>query len=101
MGSSMNTAVTLVLIFSLSFLPSKSVGYSMGRENIDSRNQVKKVLGSRPPQCLNKCLNCRPCIAALVVPPHRKNDAETSSEEDENYYLLTWKCKCGDKMFQP
>ncbi|XWS70704.1 hypothetical protein CRYUN_Cryun03dG0070100 [Craigia yunnanensis] len=27
------------------------------------------VLGSRPPNCVNRCFSCRPCMAALVASP--------------------------------
>lgn len=67
--------------------------------------QVKTVLGSRPPECVNKCLNCRPCVATLVVPPHPVNrikaKSSSSKGDDENYYLLSWRCKCGNKLFHP
>ncbi|KAD6794548.1 hypothetical protein E3N88_05444 [Mikania micrantha] len=66
--------------------------------------QKKKILGSRPPGCVNKCMNCSPCRATLVIPPHHKMIGyrdQSSHGEDDCYYLLSWKCKCGDKLFQP
>ncbi|KAF8400636.1 hypothetical protein HHK36_013935 [Tetracentron sinense] len=64
--------------------------------------QRKLVLGSRPPRCINKCLSCSPCMATLVIPPHQSRGFKVSShEEDDSYYLLSWKCRCGDKLFQP
>jgi hypothetical protein len=64
--------------------------------------QMKLVLGSRPPRCVNKCLSCRPCMAALVPSPRHRTDLKVSSHQgDESYYLLSWKCKCKDKFFQP
>ncbi|GAV82506.1 hypothetical protein CFOL_v3_25957 [Cephalotus follicularis] len=88
-------AVTLMLICSLTLFPSKSVGSLLGLK------RMKTVLGSRPPRCLNRCLSCRPCMAALVIPPHPKNGSKTSSHGDASYYLLSWRCKCGNKFFQP
>ncbi|CAI9779956.1 unnamed protein product [Fraxinus pennsylvanica] len=62
----------------------------------------KMVLGSRPPGCVNKCMNCRPCEATVVIPPHRKKVFEKlSNRGDDTYYLLAWKCRCGDKLYQP
>ncbi|XP_062154197.1 EPIDERMAL PATTERNING FACTOR-like protein 8 [Alnus glutinosa] len=94
----LKVAVTVGFIFSLSFLPSIP-GYS---ENLKQREMV---LGSKPPGCENKCLNCRPCIATLVIPSHQKTKAfmSTSSSrgEDDRYYLLSWKCRCGNKLYQP
>ncbi|CAK9324580.1 unnamed protein product [Citrullus colocynthis] len=67
--------------------------------------QKKTVLGSEPPRCIGKCLNCRPCTAALVVPEHRERKGFEANlnrrEEDDSYYLLHWKCKCGNKLYQP
>ncbi|GFP88971.1 polygalacturonase [Phtheirospermum japonicum] len=57
------------------------------------------VLGSRPPGCVNKCMSCRPCEATLVIPP-RKNESSWH-REDDSYYLLSWKCRCGNKLYQP
>ncbi|KAL3618355.1 hypothetical protein CASFOL_038676 [Castilleja foliolosa] len=74
----------------------------------------KMILGSRPPGCVNKCLNCRPCRATLVIPPHTKliinnnNFVKKSSshddeydDDDDTYYLLSWKCRCGNKLYKP
>ncbi|XP_042489386.1 EPIDERMAL PATTERNING FACTOR-like protein 8 [Macadamia integrifolia] len=91
----------IVLIFSLTFPPSKPVGLSFSGydENVKQR---KQVLGSRPPRCVGKCLNCKPCMATLVIPPHQRSGEKMSShEEDDSYYLLSWKCRCGDKFYQP
>ncbi|KAI9191626.1 hypothetical protein LWI28_011018 [Acer negundo] len=87
--------------FSLLDIPMPSVLASVlhSYENCGTEG-VKMVLGSRPPQCVNKCLNCRPCVATLVVPSHPKNH-HFKPQEDENYYLLSWKCRCGNKLFQP
>ncbi|XP_061950588.1 EPIDERMAL PATTERNING FACTOR-like protein 8 [Populus nigra] len=93
----------VILFFSLTFLPPVSAGSSMPSRESEDMKQKKMVLGSRPPQCVNRCSNCKPCMAALVTPPHHKNGVRgpSSSKGDESYYLLSWKCKCGDKYFQP
>ncbi|KAI9161892.1 hypothetical protein LWI28_021794 [Acer negundo] len=36
------------------------------------------VLGSKPPGCVNKCLNCRPCTATLVIPSNHDKKKTTS-----------------------
>lgn len=66
------------------------------------------MLGSSPPKCVNRCKGCRPCMAVLVIPPHITSSGKVSkalntlyTREDEGYYLLSWKCKCGTKYFQP
>ncbi|XP_019256306.1 PREDICTED: EPIDERMAL PATTERNING FACTOR-like protein 8 [Nicotiana attenuata] len=73
------------------------------------RKQMRMVmLGSSPPKCVNRCKGCRPCMAVLVIPPHTSTSGKVSkslktlyTREDEGYYLLSWKCKCGTKYFQP
>ncbi|KAJ6296349.1 hypothetical protein OIU77_005633 [Salix suchowensis] len=103
--SSSGTRITFIVIlfFSLALPPPISVGSSIpSRGSEDMKQQKKMILGSRPPRCVNRCLNCNPCMAALVTPPHHKNGVRgTASKGDESYYLLSWKCKCGDKYFQP
>ncbi|XP_071715475.1 EPIDERMAL PATTERNING FACTOR-like protein 8 [Rutidosis leptorrhynchoides] len=90
--------ITVFILFSLTLSDSISVN-----EQVTRVKQSKKILGSRPPGCVNKCSNCNPCRATLVIPPHHKTmDRYQSSHGDEDcYYLLSWKCKCGDKLFQP
>ncbi|KAI6681395.1 hypothetical protein NL676_035276 [Syzygium grande] len=67
----------------------------------------REMVGSRPPICVNRCLSCRPCMAILVIHPPAvggggAEDVGASSHEgSDSYYLLTWKCKCGNKLFQP
>ncbi|XP_004303309.1 PREDICTED: EPIDERMAL PATTERNING FACTOR-like protein 6-like [Fragaria vesca subsp. vesca] len=98
--------VAFIFFFFFTILLSKSVDseHSIHSESsTDQLQQRKMVLGSRPPQCENKCLNCRPCFATLVIPSHHKTKVYSSSHNDgdDRYYLLSWKCKCGQKLFQP
>ncbi|XWS19091.1 hypothetical protein CRYUN_Cryun32bG0101500 [Craigia yunnanensis] len=93
----LKVAVTVSLIFSITFLPLSS---GHGESSLQQSNMV---LGSKPPSCVNKCLSCRPCMATLVIPSHQWKNLKATyhGDEDDNYYLLSWKCKCGDKLFQP
>ncbi|RXH68952.1 hypothetical protein DVH24_031285 [Malus domestica] len=99
--------ITVASIFLLTTLLPKSVDSVQSSHNNESSDdlflQSKMVLGSRPPGCQNKCLNCRPCIATLVIPVHKTKRFSLSShgEESDSYYLLSWKCRCGNKLFQP
>ena len=72
-------------------------------ENMEEIREKMEKIGSTPPECVNKCRNCRPCMATLVVPSHQMmgSKAVLSHREDGSYYLLSWKCKCGNKLFQP
>ncbi|XP_015084510.1 EPIDERMAL PATTERNING FACTOR-like protein 2 isoform X2 [Solanum pennellii] len=60
-------------------------------------------VGSRPPRCsVDKCLNCSPCMATLIAPIHQgKHKASAASSQHDTYYLLAWKCKCGNKLYHP
>ncbi|CAL5361505.1 unnamed protein product [Camellia sinensis] len=95
----LKVAVTVILLSStLSCLPSKSVGLQLSSYG-KRMEESEMVLGSRPPGCVNKCMSCRPCMATLVIPPHHVRDS--SHGQDDSYYLLSWKCRCGDKLYQP
>ncbi|KAI3890440.1 hypothetical protein MKX03_005899, partial [Papaver bracteatum] len=71
------------------------------------------TLGSRPPQCFNKCFDCSPCTPALVIisPDQLRNKkksirtnlmaASSLSEQEYNPYLpQSWQCRCGNKFYQ-
>ncbi|KAL7607258.1 hypothetical protein Lser_V15G17726 [Lactuca serriola] len=92
-------SVSLRVFVIVLFLLSLTLSLSISVDDESSVGENKKILGSRPPGCVNKCVNCRPCQATLVIPPHSK--FIDSSHWEDNYYLLSWKCKCGDKIFQP
>ncbi|XP_010254419.1 PREDICTED: EPIDERMAL PATTERNING FACTOR-like protein 8 [Nelumbo nucifera] len=106
MASSRNNAnglstALLILILFATFLSSEPAELEFSSYD-ESLKQRKLVLGSRPPRCVNKCLSCRPCMATLVIPPHQRRDFRTSSQEENgSYYLLSWKCRCGNKLFKP
>lgn len=78
-------------------------GGELSRSYVGGR---KMVVGSRPPGCENKCMSCRPCMAAVVVPVHRVKGfkamySSSRGEEEDSYYLLSWKCRCGNNIYQP
>ncbi|XP_022716558.1 EPIDERMAL PATTERNING FACTOR-like protein 8 [Durio zibethinus] len=102
-SNDLKVAVTVAFVFYISFLLPSAVGALNPGHSESSSQQSNMVLGSKPPGCVNKCLSCRPCMATLVIVSHQwKNFRATyHGDEDESYYLLSWKCKCGDKLFQP
>ncbi|XP_019435696.1 PREDICTED: EPIDERMAL PATTERNING FACTOR-like protein 4 [Lupinus angustifolius] len=102
-SNGLKTSLALILIISLTLFPSNSVSASTKDGKGLIMKQNKLVLGSRPPRCVNKCLNCKPCMATLVISPHHKDVHihKAKAQRDEGYYLLSWKCKCGNKFFQP
>ncbi|RZC79286.1 hypothetical protein C5167_003507 [Papaver somniferum] len=67
------------------------------------------TLGSRPPQCFNKCFDCSPCTPELVSSPSQlrnmkrsiRTNLMASSEQEYNPYLpQSWQCRCGNKLYQ-
>ncbi|KAL8056235.1 hypothetical protein ABFX02_04G106600 [Erythranthe guttata] len=108
-------AVISICFFSLTLLPSKTD--SGGIKESTAENE-QTILGSRPPGCVNKCMSCRPCEATLVIPTHKMVISSSSRsstrikgrgsfvkssrrEDDDTYYLLSWKCRCGNKYYHP
>ncbi|KAL7152538.1 hypothetical protein ABFS83_04G104800 [Erythranthe nasuta] len=101
-------AVISICIVSLTLLPPKTGGM---KESTAENEQT--ILGSRPPGCVNKCMSCRPCEATLVIPTHKMvinsstrikgkgSFVKSSRREDDTYYLLSWKCRCGNKYYHP
>lgn len=68
-------------------------------------------LGSIPPSCRNKCNACDPCKAIQVptLPNHdqvhnvspRASSSTETSKKYTNYKPIGWKCKCGNRLFNP
>ncbi|KAK9149635.1 hypothetical protein Scep_008392 [Stephania cephalantha] len=90
--------VLAILIFSLSFQAFISVD-SVSSSNGGSLKQRKKMLGSRPPSCINKCLSCIPCLPFPVIPPSQNQ--KTVLSQEETYYPVSWRCGCKNKVFHP
>jgi hypothetical protein len=62
------------------------------------RRRDETLVGSKPPECVNKCGACFPC-RGMLVPVH--NFKLTSSASNDQYYPETWKCLCRGKIFKP
>ncbi|KAF8023059.1 hypothetical protein BT93_F0525 [Corymbia citriodora subsp. variegata] len=93
------------------------------QEKVMSMKRMRSLIGSRPPMCERKCSSCGRCEAVQVpfVPqqvhgPRRVTSARSHiasaskrattayySRGDgiSNYKPMTWKCKCGDTLFNP
>ncbi|KAI3840904.1 hypothetical protein MKW92_040712, partial [Papaver armeniacum] len=86
---------------------------SSGSAEVEKRELM--MLGSRPPQCLNKCFDCSPCTPALVIisPDQLRNkkksirtnlmassDSSLSEQEYNEYFPQSWRCSCGNKLYQ-
>ncbi|XP_024520145.1 EPIDERMAL PATTERNING FACTOR-like protein 1 [Selaginella moellendorffii] len=87
-----------------------------------ARGELSFKIGSRPPSCSNKCNSCLPCQAVQVPAPlshHSPSSSSTPSSsssspqgesssppsqvcsEYSNYKPEGWKCKCGNKLYNP
>ncbi|KAM7514453.1 hypothetical protein LguiA_004036 [Lonicera macranthoides] len=88
----------------------------MGRkENVE---MARSMIGSRPPRCDIKCNNCGHCEAVQVpvAPQLMKTQLNAKSahhlftnpsiaysrgDDLSNYKPMSWKCKCGNFLFNP
>ncbi|XP_020217809.1 EPIDERMAL PATTERNING FACTOR-like protein 2 [Cajanus cajan] len=79
----------------------------------DDKAMVRAQIGSRPPRCERRCRSCGHC-EAIQVPtnPQAQNGkinssnvsttiAYTMGEGGSNYKPMSWKCKCGNRIFNP
>ncbi|KAL0878432.1 hypothetical protein Bca101_028138 [Brassica carinata] len=57
----------------------------------------ESVIGSEPPACGNKCLNCKPCLP-YIFDIHGTHDDD---DDREPYYPVRWMCRCREKIFGP
>ncbi|KAL5705949.1 hypothetical protein ACHQM5_024173 [Ranunculus cassubicifolius] len=73
--------------------------------------EVKAIvrIGSRPPRCERRCSTCGHCEAVQVpaVPQIKGKNKDSFStvsmrgDYSSNYKPMSWKCKCGDMIFNP
>ncbi|KAF7828581.1 EPIDERMAL PATTERNING FACTOR-like protein 2 [Senna tora] len=73
---------------------------------------VRAQIGSRPPRCERRCSWCGHCEAVQVpTNPQVQNGNINSStlstiayargDDNSNYKPMSWKCKCGNHIFNP
>ncbi|XP_038718448.1 EPIDERMAL PATTERNING FACTOR-like protein 2 [Tripterygium wilfordii] len=76
---------------------------------------VRSLIGSSPPRCERRCSNCGHCEAVQVPVTTKVNGhyrrssfvartpivAYSRGEDISNYKPMSWKCKCGDLIFNP
>ncbi|XP_042029740.1 EPIDERMAL PATTERNING FACTOR-like protein 2 [Salvia splendens] len=74
-----------------------------GRKVAHNNSQVKEEktmwrsqIGSRPPRCERQCSTCTRC-EAIQVP----TIAAARDQGNSNYKPMSWKCKCGNLIFNP
>ncbi|CAI9111038.1 OLC1v1011171C1 [Oldenlandia corymbosa var. corymbosa] len=108
--------------FHISFLLLLVLCTSHLRFNAQGRPIAKTIgnyskIGSRPPRCDRRCNNCGHCEAIQVptnpqIKDGHKNLRNSSAvstityaggggSDYSNYKPMSWKCKCGDLIFNP
>ncbi|KAF5196012.1 Epidermal patterning factor-like protein [Thalictrum thalictroides] len=70
---------------------------------------MRSQIGSRPPRCERRCNTCGHC-EAIQVPANPSIKSKSShsfstvsmrGDYGSNYKPMSWKCKCGDMIFNP
>nr|XP_018682024.1 PREDICTED: EPIDERMAL PATTERNING FACTOR-like protein 2 [Musa acuminata subsp. malaccensis] len=117
-GTKSPLRLLLIMLFLLSYNPIKhsvegrslltllEVASGRGGE----KATVRALVGSRPPICERRCITCGHCEAVQVpvIPQEKKSrsrqflgTATVRGDYSSNYKPLSWKCKCGDLIFDP
>ncbi|XP_073158427.1 EPIDERMAL PATTERNING FACTOR-like protein 2 [Henckelia pumila] len=79
--------------------------------NEEKLSILRPQIGSRPPRCEGRCSSCFHCVA-IQVPSNPQStskinnsaqliSASTRDDYHSNYKPMSWKCKCGDLIFNP
>ncbi|KAF3658347.1 hypothetical protein FXO38_13267 [Capsicum annuum] len=93
-----------------------------GHDQIESEKRamfMRSQIGSRPPRCDKRCGSCGHC-EAIQVPTNptitngnnnhtinnnkvvsSSNIAYARDSDNSNYKPMSWKCKCGNLIFNP
>ncbi|KAL3618915.1 hypothetical protein CASFOL_037143 [Castilleja foliolosa] len=94
----------------------RSIFHAEGRkltQPTDFSSTIKRnwpeQIGSRPPRCERRCGGCGQCEAIQVpTSPQIKSGIKNSitavdddDDDESNYKPLSWKCKCGNIIFNP
>ncbi|KAK6245861.1 hypothetical protein QQP08_022760 [Theobroma cacao] len=75
---------------------------------------MRSLIGSRPPRCERRCSSCPHC-EAIQVPVTTQSEnrrtrqfsaaifsiAYSRGDDISNYKPMSWKCKCGNMIFNP
>lgn len=68
-----------------------------GNGNGDEKGyKILSKLGSIPPNCAQKCRDCKPCVAVQVPKTKGRLGVQYANYEPEG-----WLCKCGTSFFSP
>ncbi|KAJ4953706.1 hypothetical protein NE237_030538 [Protea cynaroides] len=113
--------ISLILVITLHLLLSPASCVDQQLSSLSHQGLLiedKTRLGSIPPSCHNKCNECHPCTAVQVpttLPIHDRvqpgqgrtepmelvSSPSTTPAKYANYKPLGWKCRCGNRLFNP
>ncbi|KAL0461889.1 UNVERIFIED_CONTAM: EPIDERMAL PATTERNING FACTOR-like protein 2 [Sesamum latifolium] len=85
--------------------------------NEEDKAVLRAQIGSRPPRCDGRCSSCGHC-EAIQVPTNPQTGSRAGSrsrsssaavpviayargDDNSNYKPMSWKCKCGNLIFNP
>ncbi|KAL0395856.1 UNVERIFIED_CONTAM: EPIDERMAL PATTERNING FACTOR-like protein 2 [Sesamum calycinum] len=83
--------------------------------NEEDKAVLRAQIGSRPPRCDGRCISCGHC-EAIQVPTNPQTGSRAGSrsssttvpviayargDDNSNYKPMSWKCKCGNLIFNP
>lgn len=114
--------ITTLLLFLVISIQLTFTAAATGRRTLGnpvSRSQEEKLslrgqIGSRPPRCEKRCATCGHCEAIQIPTPHTRSSKNDNSRggvykitysrsdiDNSNYKPMSWKCKCGNFIFNP
>ncbi|GMI82739.1 hypothetical protein HRI_001943200 [Hibiscus trionum] len=85
-----------------------------GIEEEEKPFMMRSLIGSRPPRCERRCSSCPNCEAIQVPVTTLSKSRRTlqfsaaffsisysRGDDISNYKPMSWKCKCGDLIYNP
>ncbi|XP_027921247.1 EPIDERMAL PATTERNING FACTOR-like protein 5 isoform X1 [Vigna unguiculata] len=103
---------SFAFVFCFSLFQAGSIRGSLLKTISEDKAIMRPRIGSRPPKCERRCRSCEHC-EAIQVPTNpqaqngKKNSWKFSSVAyarlggSSNYKPMSWKCKCGNLIFNP
>ncbi|XWS24048.1 hypothetical protein CRYUN_Cryun28dG0067500 [Craigia yunnanensis] len=87
----------------------------VAQKGIEEKTLVmRSLIGSRPPRCERRCSSCPHCEAIQVPVTTQSQNRRTRQfssaifsiaysrgNDISNYKPMSWKCKCGNQIFNP
>ncbi|XP_027348633.1 EPIDERMAL PATTERNING FACTOR-like protein 2 [Abrus precatorius] len=79
---------------------------------VEDKTILRSQIGSRPPKCERRCRSCGHCEAIQVPTNPQAQKGKINSPKfstiayarvdgNSNYKPMSWKCKCGNLIFNP